>query len=143
MNTATHVLWQSILRTIIPVAVGGILGWFASAGIEADPELESALGAAFTAAGTAIYYVIARVLEVHVSPKFGWLLGLAKSPDGYSEGPPPVGQGCAACRYAHPRRRASGQNLTPVHHPARPSIRSPMFFTKTSVEMHSTGKSVV
>ena len=25
MNTATHVLWQSILRTIIPVAVGGIL----------------------------------------------------------------------------------------------------------------------
>ena len=89
MSTATHVLWQSILRTIIPVAVGGILGWFASAGIEADPELESALVAAFTAAGTAIYYVIARVLEVHVSPKFGWLLGLAKSPDGYSEGQPP------------------------------------------------------
>ena len=56
---------------------------------EADPELESALVAAFTAAGTAIYYVIARVLEVHVSPKFGWLLGLAKSPDGYSEGQPP------------------------------------------------------
>ena len=91
MSTATHVLWQSILRTIIPVAVGGILGWFASAGIEADPELGSALVAAFTAAGTAIYYVIARVLEVHVSPKFGWLLGLAKSPDGYSEGQPPEG----------------------------------------------------
>ena len=89
MSTATHVLWQSILRTIIPVAVGGILGWLASAGIEADPELGSALVAAFTAAGTAIYYVIARVLEVHVSPKFGWLLGLAKSPDGYSEGQPP------------------------------------------------------
>ena len=48
MSTATHVLWQSILRTIIPVAVGGILGWFASAGIEPDPELESALVAAFT-----------------------------------------------------------------------------------------------
>ena len=92
MNTATHVLWQSILRTVIPVAVGGILGWLASAGIEADPELESALVAAFTAAGTAIYYVAARVLEVHVSPKFGWLLGLAKSPDGYSEGAPPIGQ---------------------------------------------------
>ena len=105
-NAVSHTLVQSIIRTFTPVAVGGILGWLASAGIEADPELESALGAAFTAAGTAIYYVIARVLEVHVSPKFGWLLGLAKSPDGYSEGAPPVGQADDEDNY-EPRHRVA------------------------------------
>ena len=89
MQTTGHVLWQSILRTLVPVAVGAVIGWLASAGITADPQLEAALGAALTAAGTAAYYVVARLLEVHVSPHFGWLLGSTQSPDGYSVGTAP------------------------------------------------------
>ena len=92
MQTTGHVLWQSILRTLVPVAVGAVIGWLASAGITADPQLETALGAALTAVGTAAYYVVVRVLEVHVSPHFGWLLGSTQSPDGYSVGAPPAGQ---------------------------------------------------
>ena len=92
MQTTGHVLWQSILRTLVPVAVGAVIGWLASAGITADPQLEAALGAALTAVGTAAYYVVARLLEVHVSPHFGWLLGSTQSPDGYSVGAPPKGQ---------------------------------------------------
>ena len=92
MQTTGHVLWQSILRTLVPVAVGGVLGWLASAGIAADPQLEAALAAALTAAGTAAYYVVVRLLEVHVSERFGWLLGSTQSPDGYSVGAPPVDQ---------------------------------------------------
>ena len=92
MQTTGHVLWQSILRTLVPVAVGAVIGWLASAGITADPQLEAALGAALTAVGTAAYYVVVRVLEVHVSPHFGWLLGSTQSPDGYSVGAPPAGQ---------------------------------------------------
>ena len=92
MQTTGHVLWQSILRTLVPVAVGAVIGWLASAGITADPQLEAALGATLTAAGTAAYYVVARLLEVHASPAFGWLLGSTQSPDGYSVGAPPAGQ---------------------------------------------------
>ena len=92
MQTTGHVLWQSILRTLVPVAVGAVIGWLASAGITADPQLETALAATLTAAGTAAYYIVVRVLEVHVSPHFGWLLGSTQSPDGYSVGTPPVDQ---------------------------------------------------
>ena len=92
MQTTGHVLWQSILRTLVPVAVGAVIGWLASAGITVDPQLEAALGATLTAVGTAAYYVVARLLEVHVSPHFGWLLGSTQSPDGYSVGAPPAGQ---------------------------------------------------
>ena len=92
MSPTGNVLFQSILRTLVPIIVGAVLGWFASAGIEVDPEFESALTVTLTAAGTALYYIAFRVLEVYVSPKFGLLLGSKKSPDGYSEGAPPVGQ---------------------------------------------------
>ena len=92
MQTTGHVLWQSILRTLVPVAVGAVIGWLASAGITADPQLEAALAAALTAVGTAAYYVVARLLEVYLHPRFGWLLGSTQSPDGYSVGAPPAGQ---------------------------------------------------
>jgi hypothetical protein len=74
-------IWDSLVRTVTPIIVGAVLGWFASQGIAVDPAFEPSLIAGITAASSAIYYAVARVLEVHVSPKFGWLLGLAKTPD--------------------------------------------------------------
>ena len=92
MQTTGHVLWQSILRTLVPVAVGAVIGWLASAGITVDPEFQTALDLTLMGLGTSAYYVVARLLEVHVSPHFGWLLGSTQSPDGYSVGTPPAGQ---------------------------------------------------
>lgn len=91
-KAVTYVLMQSILRTIVPVVVGSVLGFFAAQGIAVDPELEVALTTALTGLGIAGYYVVARLLEVYVSPRMGVLLGSMNSPDSYSVGAPPVGQ---------------------------------------------------
>jgi hypothetical protein len=49
---------------------------------DAYEGLTAGLGLLFTG----IYYAIVRLIEDRV-PQFGWLLGLAKSPDSYSKGP--------------------------------------------------------
>ena len=58
----------------------------------AKDEFQTALDLTLMGLGTSAYYVVARLLEVHVSPHFGWLLGSTQSPDGYSVGAPPAGQ---------------------------------------------------
>lgn len=83
--TAGTVLWASIVRTVVPIIVGAVIGWLVSGGIEPDPEFEAALTSALTALFGAIYYVGARILETHVTPKLGWLLGYAKQPVDYKK----------------------------------------------------------
>lgn len=73
-------IWDSLVRTLTPIAVGAILGWFASQGIALDPAFEPSLIAGITAASSAIYYTLVRLLETHISPKFGWLLGSPNAP---------------------------------------------------------------
>lgn len=87
-----RVLWLSVVRTVVPVVVGAVMGRLVAAEIPVDPEFEANLAFALTAAGSGLYYVGARLLEVYVSPRLGWLLGAATSPDGYSPGAPPAGQ---------------------------------------------------
>ena len=58
MQTTGHVLWQSILRTLVPVAVGAVIGWLASAGITVDPEFQTALD--LTLMGLGAIYLIAK-----------------------------------------------------------------------------------
>lgn len=84
MSNAASALWASIVRTIVPVIVGSILGWVVSLGIVVDPQFEVLLGTALTGIFTAIYYVAVRLLETYVTPKLGWLLGLAKTPAVYT-----------------------------------------------------------
>jgi len=74
-------LWDSIVRTLVPVVVGAVLGWVTTTGIKVDPEFAPALTLVVTAAFTGVYYIAARLLELYVTPKLGWLLGLAKQPD--------------------------------------------------------------
>ena len=85
MKDKAQLVWLSIVRTYVPLIVGGVLGWFASQGITVDPELEDALTGLLSLGGAGIYYVIVRLLEVYVTPKLGWLLGTRKSPDSYSK----------------------------------------------------------
>lgn len=74
---APAALPTSIVRTIVPIAVGylisiGVVDWL-------DVTNEQATGAV-TAVVTGVYYVLARVFEVWVSPRLGWLLGLPSQP---------------------------------------------------------------
>lgn len=74
-------LFDSIVRTLTPIIVGAVVGWITTAGIALDPEFQGALTVVVGAAFSGIYYVAVRLLETYVTPKFGWLLGLAKAPE--------------------------------------------------------------
>lgn len=87
MKEKTAVLWASIVRTVVPVVVGYVLALFVKMGFEVGDDLAMAVEGVITAVLTGAYYVGVRLLEVYVTPKFGWLLGLAKSPDHYTNDP--------------------------------------------------------
>lgn len=74
-------LFDSLVRTFVPIVVGAVIGAFVTAGIELDAGFEPALIVAVTAAFQGVYYLVVRLFEKYVSPKFGWLLGLAKTPE--------------------------------------------------------------
>ena len=72
-------LGPSIIRTVVPLIVAGIVSQLAKRGIDAGPHQEviaQAVGALVAAA----YYGAVRLLETHVKPRLGWLLGSAKAP---------------------------------------------------------------
>lgn len=73
-------LFDSVVRTFVPWVVGAVIGWFVSRGIELDPSVETSLTMALMGGSSVLYYVVARFLETRVSTRFGWLLGLDKSP---------------------------------------------------------------
>lgn len=73
-------LVDSIIRTVVPVIVGFVLGLASTWALPLDPEFEGALTAVLTTGFTALYYVAVRLFEEYVSPRFGWLLGKATPP---------------------------------------------------------------
>lgn len=75
----------SIVRTIIPLAVGQIIAFVATLGIEVTPEQEAAFTTVLGFVAAALYYLIIRFLEQKF-PWMGALLGWAATPDGYSHG---------------------------------------------------------
>lgn len=83
MKTTLEALWASIVRTLVPIIVGGILGWLAASNIPLDPEFEVTLTALLTGTFSAVYYLLVRLFERYASPKLGWLLGSAKQPAAY------------------------------------------------------------
>lgn len=84
MSDALYALWASVVRTVVPLAVGFVVTGFVSAGIELDPEFSGLLTNVLTLVLSAVYYTGARLLETYVTPRFGWLLLFPKSPTGYS-----------------------------------------------------------
>jgi hypothetical protein len=77
-------LVASVIRTIVPAAVGQVAAWAALLNVPLTPAAEVNLTAFLGFAFTAIYYLIVRVVEQQW-PAFGILLGLPKSPDTYSK----------------------------------------------------------
>ncbi len=74
----------SLVRTYVPIAVGGVAAWLITLGIVIDPEIQAAGVIFFTGVITALYYFAARLLELKW-PTFGLLLGARKAP-AYSDG---------------------------------------------------------
>ena len=88
LSTAAAAVWASIARTLVPAIVGQLLGLWAATGLPVDGELEPALTVLLGLVLTGVYYAGVRVLETYVAPRFGWLLGLARTPNGYTPDPP-------------------------------------------------------
>ena len=88
MSEAFSALWASIVRTVVPVVVGFFLQLAVTWNLPLDPEFEDTLTALLSLLLTTAYYVAVRLFETYISPKLGWLLGYATSPDSYSADKP-------------------------------------------------------
>lgn len=74
--------FTSLIRTYVPLIIGAVISWLALHGVNpslTDPQY-SIVVTTLTAVVTGLYYTVVRLFEHYVSPKFGWLLGLAKTP---------------------------------------------------------------
>lgn len=80
MNTPSA---PSIVRTLVPVAVGQLVALAASAGLEVPEDVEAALVALLGFTVTTVYYLAVRWLEQKF-PKIGMLLGWAAVPTSYT-----------------------------------------------------------
>ena len=74
------------LRTFVPVVVGALVTWLIGAGVNLDEETVGALSVALLGIITAAYYFVVTLLERHVHPYFGVLLGAPKAPATYAAG---------------------------------------------------------
>lgn len=77
----------SLIRTIVPIIVGGTIGILARISLNIDPEGQQALANLVEMAFIGAYYIVVRLIETKV-PQIGWLLGLAKTPDSYTSDEP-------------------------------------------------------
>lgn len=100
--------FTSLIRTWVPLAIGAALSWLGLHHI--NPALTAQqlanLITVLTAFVVGLYYAIVRLLEKYVSPKFGWLLGLAKAPS-Y-----PVSTPAAAAASTETQARAASSTAT-------------------------------
>lgn len=71
----------SIVRTFVPMLVGGVVAVLAAVGLELDGATLDAVGAAITVGVGTAYYALVRELETRVAPGWGWLLGKAGAPE--------------------------------------------------------------
>lgn len=77
LDPAVTSIGTSVVRTIVPAAVGTVVAAAASAGFDLDPgTIQNALALVVTTA----YYAVVRTLETRLGPAYGWLLGVAKQP---------------------------------------------------------------
>ena len=71
---------KSLVRTYVPVGVGGALGWLASLGVNVDPDHEAGITGGLVGVGIATYYAAARAAEERW-PWAGSLLGVRGHPE--------------------------------------------------------------
>lgn len=69
----------SVIRTVVPTAVGAIIAWLVSLGIELPATAKDILSPALAFGAAILYYLLVRWLEKRW-PKLGILLGVPKQP---------------------------------------------------------------
>ena len=69
----------SWIRTGVPMAVGSLIAWLVSLGVEIPAGAEEGVTALLVAVVSFLYYVLARALEKRW-PQLGWLLGIPSQP---------------------------------------------------------------
>lgn len=81
-------LWFSLVRTLVPVLVGSIIGWFVDQNITVPEEISESVTLILVAAGIAVWYLIGRLAETYGPPFIqrlgGYMLGVAR-PAAYVE----------------------------------------------------------
>lgn len=84
IKAGLDVFWSTFVRTWVPQIVGSLAGFWGSLGISATAELDEAatvlLTSVLTPIAGGVWYLGARLLELFVTPKFGWLLGSTRRP---------------------------------------------------------------
>ena len=73
----------SIVRTIVPLAIGQIVAYLATIGIVLPDDVMAALTVVLGFIVTTVYYLVVRFLEQKF-PKLGALLGWAAVPESYT-----------------------------------------------------------
>lgn len=69
----------AIVRTVIPILVGWLVGLLAAANIPVDAEVQAGLVVSLSTLVASLYYVGVAWLERRWK-WFGWLLGIARNP---------------------------------------------------------------
>ncbi|MFG3140968.1 hypothetical protein ACGFZA_32780 [Streptomyces sp. NPDC048211] len=67
----------SLVRTFAPILAGWLITQALSLGVHLDSAVLVSLE---TSAFAGAYYLVFRWAELHISPRFGWLLGYAAPP---------------------------------------------------------------
>lgn len=80
-ETARAGILTSIVRTVVPLAVGAIVSLFAAANMTLDEGTVNAVTELIGVGVATVYYAVVRQLETKVAPAWGWLLGVAKAPE--------------------------------------------------------------
>ena len=70
----------SLIRTYVPIAVGGVISWLALRGIEVNDDTRLLAVTALTGLASAAYYTVARTLEAKWPILGRLLLGSSKIP---------------------------------------------------------------
>lgn len=69
----------SLKRTYVPIAVGALISWLSTRGLEVSDETATALVVTMTGFWQAAYYTTARLVETRY-PQLGFLLGSKQQP---------------------------------------------------------------
>jgi hypothetical protein len=70
-----------IIRTATPIVAGIVLTFLTNIGLELPEEIKQELSFIIFGVMSLAYYAAARALEEFVAPRFGWFLGIPRTPD--------------------------------------------------------------
>lgn len=71
---------QSLVRTYVPIAVGALVSWLASFGLDVGGDAEIGLTLFLGSVVMGLYYLLARTLEARWPALGGFLLGSTRKP---------------------------------------------------------------